>query len=225
MSLNRRQIIKAAASSASIATLAPNMVFGIPGKTREKFRIAAVGFGGRGKADLNEMKSHPNFELTAACDVDQSMHKNVDGMGSDIKKFQDYRLLFKNSADDFDAVVIATPDHMHAPIALMAMEHDKHVYLQKPLAQDIAECRLLAEQAAQKTHLKTQMGIQIRYRRQHWHNGPIFRGHETCISPRQSPGSCANLIGALSTFYTTPSRYQGERKIAFPFVQTHASGR
>ena len=142
MSLNRRQIIKAAASSASIATLAPSMVFGTPNKTREKFRIAAVGFGGRGKADLNEMKSHPNFELTAACDVDQSLHKIVDVMGSDIKKFQDYRLLFKNSADDFDAVVIATPDHMHAPIALMAMEHDKHVYLQKPLAQDLFLLRI-----------------------------------------------------------------------------------
>lgn len=161
MSLNRRQLVQAAAGSVSIATLAPSMVFGASTKKTGNLRIAAIGFGGRGKADLSEMKSHPDFELTAACDVDQSLHKIVDPLGTNIKKYQDYRLLFKDSSDDFDAVVIATPDHMHAPIALLAMEHDKHVYLQKPLAHDIGECRVLAEQAAKNPHLKTQMGIQI----------------------------------------------------------------
>ena len=198
MSLNRRQIIKAAAGSASIATLAPSMVLGAQRKTAKNFRIAAIGFGGRGKADLKGMISHPNFELTAACDVDQSLHQIVDPMGTDIKKFQDYRLLFKDSANDFDAVVIATPDHMHAPIALMAMEHDKHVYLQKPLAHDIAECRLLAEQAAKKPNLKTQMGIQI-------HAHPAYR---TAVSWIQN-----GLIGTVKDVHSWSGKgWGGEMK-------------
>ncbi len=198
MSLDRRQIIKAAAGSVSIATLAPSMVFGAQRNTAKNFRIAAIGFGGRGKADLKEMQSHPNFEITAACDVDKSLHNIVDEMGTDIKKFQDYRLLFKNSTDDFDAVVIATPDHMHAPIALMAMEHDKHVYLQKPLAHDIAECRLLAEQAAKKPNLKTQMGIQI-------HAHPAYR---TAVAWIQS-----GLIGTVKDVHSWSGKgWGGEMK-------------
>lgn len=137
------------------------MVHATPVRRREKVRVAAIGFGGRGKADLNGMKGHEDFQLTAGCDVDSSFFKMLDEFGENVKTFQDYRKLFKDASDDFDAVLIATPDHMHAPIALMAMEHDKHVYLQKPLAQDIKECRLLAEAAAKKPQLATQMGIQI----------------------------------------------------------------
>lgn len=161
MSLSRRQLIKSAAASVSIASLAPTMVFGQSKRKNDGLRIAAIGFGGRGNADLKAMKSHKSFRLTAACDVDRSFFKLADAYADNVKKFQDYRKLFEDASDDFDAVVIATPDHMHSPIAMMAMEHDKHVYLQKPLAQDIAECRLLATTAASKPELKTQMGIQI----------------------------------------------------------------
>jgi predicted dehydrogenase len=165
MNPTRRQLLKTAVSSSfvagSIASIAPTMVFGQSKRRDDTLRIAAIGFGGRGKADLAEMKSHKSFRLTAACDVDASFHKIADEFGENAKKFQDYRQLFKDAADEFDAVLIATPDHMHSPIAMMAMEHNKHVYLQKPLAQDIAECRLLAQTAAKKPELKTQMGIQI----------------------------------------------------------------
>ncbi len=161
MSLSRRRLLKSAAASASIAALAPSMVFGQSTRKDDSLRIAAIGFGGRGMADLNGMKEHKSFKLTAACDVDKSFFPNVDVFGEKIKKFQDYRQLFEKASDDFDAVLVATPDHMHSPIALMAMEHDKHVFLQKPLAQDIGECRLLADAAAKKPELKTQMGIQI----------------------------------------------------------------
>ncbi|MFT7633091.1 MAG: putative dehydrogenase [Mariniblastus sp.] len=165
MKLSRRELIKSTAAAslatASMTTLAPSMVFGQSTRKDDTLRVAAIGFGGRGKADMNEMKSHKAFRLTAACDVDKSFFKIADEFGENVPKFQDYRTLFKDASDEFDAVLIATPDHMHSPIAMLAMEHDKHVYLQKPLAQDIAECRLLAKTAATKPNLKTQMGIQI----------------------------------------------------------------
>lgn len=159
--LNRRQLLGASLASASIAGLAPRMVFGQSTRRRDKLRIAAIGFGGRGNADLQSMKDHTAFQLTAACDVDQTFFKIAHQYNPDAKTFQDYRVLFKDAGDQFDAVVIATPDHMHAPIALMAMEQGKHVYLQKPLAQDIAECRKLGEAARAHPDLATQMGIQI----------------------------------------------------------------
>ena len=164
--MKRRTLLKSAAAVTTLSMTSASafghsfLPFSQP-RTLEKLRVAAIGFGGRGKDDLNGMKGHPAFQLTAACDVDASFFPLADTFGDNVIKLQDYRRLFAEHEGDFDAVVIATPDHMHAPIALLAMEHDKHVFLQKPLAQDIKECRTLAEASARKPELATQMGIQI----------------------------------------------------------------
>jgi predicted dehydrogenase len=74
------------------------------------------------------------------------------------KRYQDYREMF-DKQKDIDAVVVATPDHMHASIALAAMDLGKHVYVQKPLCWSVAEARQLSRRAKQ-TKLATQMGNQ-----------------------------------------------------------------
>jgi len=74
------------------------------------------------------------------------------------KRYQDYREML-DKQKDIDAVVIATPDHMHATIALAAMDLGKHVYVQKPLTWSVAEARALAKRA-KETKLATQMGNQ-----------------------------------------------------------------
>ena len=160
MNFSRRQLMKSAAVAAPLLSLTPGNVFGAT-KQGDVLRVAAIGIGGRGKSDLGSMRGHKKFKLTAACDVDKEFFSVADKFGENIPKFQDYREMFKTAGDQFDAVLVATPDHMHSPIAMLAMEHDKHIYLQKPLAQDIGECRLLAETAAKKPHLATQMGIHI----------------------------------------------------------------
>lgn len=75
------------------------------------------------------------------------------------KRYQDYREML-DKQKDIDAVVVATPDHMHAAIASAAMDLDKHVYVQKPLTWSVAEARLLARKSAAKPKLATQMGNQ-----------------------------------------------------------------
>jgi predicted dehydrogenase len=74
-------------------------------------------------------------------------------------RYQDYRQMLERQKD-IDAVVIATPDHMHASIALAAMDLGKHVYVQKPLTWSVAEARQLARKAKANPKVVTQMGNQ-----------------------------------------------------------------
>jgi predicted dehydrogenase len=75
------------------------------------------------------------------------------------KRYQDYREMLQQQKD-IDAVMIATPDHMHAPIALAAMDLGKHVYVQKPLCWSVDEARKLAKKAKENPKIATQMGNQ-----------------------------------------------------------------
>ena len=68
--------------------------------------------------------------------------------------------MLKEMGDGIDAVVVATPDHTHAPASMMAMEMDKPVYCQKPLVHHVSEARAMRKMAKDKK-LVTQMGIQV----------------------------------------------------------------
>jgi predicted dehydrogenase len=87
------------------------------------------------------------------------MQRFVDEQLPRLKTYRDYREMLARQKD-IDAVIIATPDHMHAPIASAAMAAGKHVYAQKPMCWSVAEARHLAKQAAANPKLMTQMGNQ-----------------------------------------------------------------
>jgi predicted dehydrogenase len=87
---------------------------------------------------------------------------NLKHFGSQIPKIQkyaDYRVMLEKQKD-LDAIIVATPDHMHAPIALAAMDVGKHVYVQKPLCWSVQEARALADKAKRMPKVVTQMGNQ-----------------------------------------------------------------
>ena len=71
--------------------------------------------------------------------------------------YTDYRPMLEKEKDSIDAVIVSTPDHMHAPIAMAAMQLGKHVYVEKPLTHNISEARQLTE-AAKQYKLVTQKG-------------------------------------------------------------------
>ncbi len=123
----------------------------------EKLNIAAVGVGTRGPAILVGAAATEN--IVALCDVDEQRAARGFQAYPDAKKYKDYRKMFDAEGKNIDAVMIATPDHMHTPVALLAMQMGKHVYCEKPLTRTVWEARLLTE-AANKYKVATQMGNQ-----------------------------------------------------------------
>ena len=88
------------------------------------------------------------------------MFKRVDKDHPNAWREADYREAFANRVDDFDAVIVDTPDFHHAPMMITALKHGKHIYGQKPLVHQLDELRLIREALAKRPGLFTQMGNQ-----------------------------------------------------------------
>lgn len=130
-----------------------------------KLRHASFGASGMAWADLNEIARHPQIEVVAVADVDLGRTAEFRKAFPQAKVYQDWReLLAQETA--LDTVNVSTPDHMHAPIGMSALQRGKHVYGQKPLTHDVYESRRLTEVAREK-RAATQMGIQIHSAREY----------------------------------------------------------
>lgn len=123
-------------------------------------RFANFGAGGRAWSDLTAMDGVDNTTLVAAADVDTVRSAKFHETYPDTPFYTDWRKLLDEKAKEIDAVVIGTPDHMHAPIAMAAMQLGKHVYAEKPMSRTLLEARRLREFAAENK-LVTQMGNQL----------------------------------------------------------------
>ena len=153
--MNRRQFLRRSSAAAVALTIVPRHVLGQGQKPpSEKLNIAGIGIGGQGAGDLHEMAGE---NIVALCDVDWAKASNTFKTYSKAKRFKDYRQMLNKIGREIDAVMIATPDHMHAPISLAALRAGKHVYVEKPMAHTIEEARVMTQVAAQ-TGLVTQMG-------------------------------------------------------------------
>lgn len=155
---SRRSFLKqlgAAALTAPFVT--QNLLAQPPGRV---MRHASFGTGGMAWHDLQELAKCPGVEIVALCDVDLRRTVEARKRFPNARVYQDWRELLDREAGHIDSVNVSTPDHMHAPIAVSAMQLGKHVYGQKPLAHKILEVRRMTELAA-KQGIVTQMGIQI----------------------------------------------------------------
>ncbi len=123
----------------------------------EKLNLAAIGSGGQGASNLQA--AAPTENIVALCDVDDRRSAKTFDLYSDAPKFRDFRQMLDKQGKNIDAVIVATPDHMHATAAIWCMERGKHVYVQKPLVRTIWEARQLRAAAA-KYRVATQMGNQ-----------------------------------------------------------------
>jgi predicted dehydrogenase len=133
-----------------LTTASPNDILG----------HVSFGAGGMAESDLRAITASKFVRLVAVADVDLNRAEALKKRFPDLRIYQDWRRLLDKEHKNFDSANVSTPDHMHAPIAMSAMQLGKHIYGQKPLAHDIFEVRRLTEMAARKK-LVTQMGIQI----------------------------------------------------------------
>lgn len=157
---NRRQFLKTSAALTAGTLAFPAILRAQAagsGPSPDRLRLAFVGVGGKGEGPALALRDQ---HYTAFCDVDEAraakVYKEIPG----VPRFKDYRVMLDKLAGQIDGVIISTPDGSHTPITLACMARGLHVYVEKPLAGTIAECRQLAAAAQQQPRIVTQMGIQ-----------------------------------------------------------------
>lgn len=164
----RRQFLATAAAAGSVLILPHGLRGQGTRSPNERLRIAQVGVGSRGGPSLAGLADE---QFVALCDVDEK--RSLTGIAAakkaspqmdqlkDARWFKDFRVMFEQMEDKIDAVAIATPDHMHFPIAMAAIARRKHVYVEKPMCRCLTEVRSL-HAAAKAAGVVTQMGNQGR---------------------------------------------------------------
>jgi predicted dehydrogenase len=154
METSRRQFLKASAATAASA----GRVLG----ANNRIRIAVIGTGGRGQYLMKTLKSAApdGFEFVAVCDVyDERRAQAANLAGAPVEQYVDYKQVLARK--DVDAVIVATPDHWHAPIAVDALNSGKDVYVEKPMVHT-PEDGLAIVKAARANHRVVQVGMQGR---------------------------------------------------------------
>ena len=155
--ISRRRFMGQAASAFAF-TVVPSHVLAGRGNAspNEKLNIAAIGAGGMGGGNLNNCATE---NIVALCDVDEERAAGSFKRFAGARKYTDFRKMFDKEDKNIDAVIVATPDHTHAVVAIRAIRMGKHAYVQKPLAHTVKEVRTLTE-AAREAGVQTQMGNQ-----------------------------------------------------------------
>ncbi len=189
--MNRRRFLTASALGAAgffsgcASTPQPR-----PLAPNSKLNHACIGVGGMGGADISNIKTHANTQIVALCDVDRTRLEQAAKAFPGVRTYTDWRELLAKEGDRIDSVNVSVPDHNHTIIATHAMRAGKHVYCQKPLCHEIAECRLLKD-TARRHGVITQLGIQ--------HSAGV--GDRMAVAYHQ-----AGVIGAVEHIYVFSNR-------------------
>jgi predicted dehydrogenase len=157
-SFTRRSFLKGLGATALAAPFVTRDLLARP--PSNVLRHASFGAAGMAWADLTELTKFKRVELVAVAEVDLKRTGELKKRYPATRIYQDWRELLDVEGKNLDSVNVSTPDHMHAPIAMSALQLGKNVYCQKPLTHDLSEARKLTEYAHARG-VATQMGIQI----------------------------------------------------------------
>ncbi|MBP3961043.1 Gfo/Idh/MocA family oxidoreductase [Gemmata sp. G18] len=160
---SRRTFLKSSASGAAALTCANGAAFSAALPGPDKLTVALIGCGGMGTNHLTLLAKHKQLNIAYVCDVDdtrlRAAAKIATSAGHAVKAERDMRVVLADKA--VGAVWMATPDHWHAPGAVLAADAGKHVYVEKPCSHNVREGRLLVD-AAQRNKVHIQVGTQSR---------------------------------------------------------------
>ncbi len=154
--LSRRDFVGGVTAAAGFM-IVPRHVLGGPGyrAPSDKLNIAGVGAGGMGANNINNCAGE---NIVALCDVDDERAAKTFAKFPNAKRYKDFRKMLE-AEKGIEAVIVATPDHTHTVVAMMAIKMKKHVYVQKPMAHSVGEVRKLTE-AAREYKVASQLGNQ-----------------------------------------------------------------
>jgi predicted dehydrogenase len=176
----RREFVTTAAAAAATITILPRHVLGGPRfvAPSDKVNVAIIGVGGQGRTNARALFQEEDCQVIAIADpceewdlrpyyyggkagrgpVKAEIEKHYAGKTPNFRceVYEDFRTMLEKEKA-IDAVLIATPDHLHAYVSVLAMKAGKHVYCEKPLTRDIWEARMVA-QVAKEAGVATQMG-------------------------------------------------------------------
>ncbi len=190
--INRRRFLHSSVAALGAAALPIRADEPKKASPNERLHVGVIGVAAQGAYSWGELRKLPNTEIVALCDVHQTRIGPAREAFPKASFDVDFRKLIDRKG--IDAIVVATPDHMHAPAALAALKTGRHVYCEKPLAHTVHEIRLMRE-AATKMKRVTQMGTQI-------HAGNNYRRVVELIQ--------TGMIGAVSEVHAwVPTSYGG----------------
>lgn len=160
--LKQMGVAAAGLGIAPISSLAAGHSNNIAAPKGDKVKIAFIGIGNRGEQDVDEFARTGMIDVVALCDVDLDgkQTQKVLAKYPNAKRFRDFREMFEKYGNQFEAVVAAVPDHMHFPVAMMALDYGKHIYLEKPMTRTFIEAELLMQKARKNPNVVTQVGNQ-----------------------------------------------------------------
>jgi hypothetical protein len=158
--ISRRKFLGSSLAAGAGFMIVPRKALGGPGNTppSEQLRIASIGTAGQAMADLGQV-IRDGDPIVALADAHESRAKDAMTRFPEAKFYADWREMLDKEQNNIDAVLIACPDHIHAVAGMAAMQLGKHVYIEKPMAHNVAEVRAL-QAAAKKYGVVTQMGNQ-----------------------------------------------------------------
>lgn len=208
--LTRREFLQRSVRGSAVAATLPGLISvsvlgrGAEPPPSQKVRLAGIGVGGMGAADLDGLARH--CDIVALTDVDWRHAAGTFAKFPGARRFKDFRRMFDEMSNSFDAVLVATPDHTHAVAAMAALRRGKHVYCEKPLAHSVGEVRALMS-AAREKDLVTQLGNQ----------GHSFNSIRDCVEWIQ-----AGAIGQVHTVHCGCNAVNSGLDQLAALKQTHA---
>jgi predicted dehydrogenase len=196
MTTKTRLTRRAALKTMAAAGIAAPFVFSAsaPAGPNETVNHASFGANGQALSDIHSLAASKHFRLVAVADVDTARTEAVRKEFPNARIYQDWRELL-DKEKSLNSVNVSTPDHMHAPITMRAMQQGLHVYTQKPLTQTIYEARQLTR-VARDRKIVSQMGIQI-------HSHQV---HRTVVALIQ-----AGAIGKVREVHSWSDKQWGDR--------------
>jgi predicted dehydrogenase len=170
--LTRRRFLGTAAAVSAFHMVPACVLAGSGTAPSERVNVAIIGTGGQGIVNMKQLFTEPDVRIAALCDVNEESDYSMfyyggtaglkpaarlvqDKYGQACPTYRDYNEMLDE--EDIDAVLLATPDHSHALIALDVIAKGKHLYCEKPLCRTVYETRVVAE-AARKAGVATQLG-------------------------------------------------------------------